>query len=94
MKINCSHFEVIKRTEITRKPTAKRVYKTKFNYKVKFIAGGIGITNIIYDINNKLCLYVIDNYDEYNIAVTIKPTSKKKLSPMTSFIRNRTAHIL
>lgn len=83
--------EIVERTEKTRKPTAKRVYRTRFNYKIKFISDTFRVTDVIYDITNKLHFYVIGSEYVDMIAISIKPTLKHSISENINFIRIRSA---
>lgn len=79
--------EIVERTEHTRKPTAKRVYRTRFNYKIKFISETFRTNDVIYDINNKLHFYVIGIESGNMIAISIKPTLKSSISENVNLIR-------
>ena len=79
--------EIVERSEKTRKPTAKRVYRTRFNYKIKFISGTFRATDVIYDITNKIHFYVIGFDSGDMIAVSIKPTLKHSISENIKFIK-------
>ena len=85
-------LKIVERKEYTRKPTAKRVYKTRYEYIVEFSNPNpfkIRFTQIIYDITNKLRFFV--TY-EGNTAISNK-TLKSSISETINAVIGYTAFV-
>jgi hypothetical protein len=90
-KIISTDIEIISIFENTRKPTAKRVYKQKYIYKVKFLSQEFSVNNMVYDLKNKIVYLVLAIESGWVIATTIKPILKFKYTQNIHLIKGGSA---